>query len=459
MHLFGKIRQWRMRAKNRARLRNLIEEMPAISAAFSMDDPLLLKLDELRKRNRRCALVLFNVDNFSQLLYPGLYDQLTAAEQIISRHIIQLLPAYFKDEHIVGLRHFHGEEYGIFMEVPYTITYMEMHYQCLKLRDELANRLKEKAELRITGQIKFGVGFFTFEKEPISTKLAISVAYHYAQAIATKKLPSNFSHTRNELSDIMDKESIHVLTQPIMDLHSGDIFGWEVLTRGPVNTPFYKPLELFEFAYQAELLPILEFIVIKKAFKEIVERSIREQVFINITSLTLSQRKFYDDIVDYLSLYPSIKPKQIVFEITERHSIRDYREMAAVMGKYRKLGFRFALDDAGAGYASLQSISELIPDMIKIDRSLIQNIDQGKIKQALLKALMQFAQDIECEVIAEGIERVEEADILYQHAVTKAQGYYFAKPARMVEGGNLPTQINEMRDKIRLRAQISNQLA
>lgn len=427
--------------------------MPAISAAFSMDDPIVMRLDQLRKHHRHCALVLFSIENFSQMLYPGYYEQLVIAERLVSRHLIQLLPAYFADEHVIGVRNFHGEEYCVFLEVE-DKTYTELHYACLRIRDELMERLKSEPELYSPGELTFGVGFYTFEKEPASTKLAISIAYHYAQAIATNRLPSNFCHTRKQLSDIMERENIHVLAQPIMDLHHGVIFGWEVLTRGPVGTAFHSPTELFDFAHQADLLPMLEFLVIKKAFKEIVDRSIKEQVFINITSVSLSHKKFYDDLVAYLGLFPSIKPSQIIFEITERHSIRDYEAMAAMMSKYRKLGFRFALDDTGSGYASLQTISELIPDMIKIDRSLIRNIDQGKIKQSLLKALMQFAQDIECEVIAEGIEREEEADIIYKHAVTKAQGFYFARPSEIVETSQFQSRANEMVERIRLRAEM-----
>lgn len=450
--MLGKYRQWRIRTGHNKRVKSFLDKMPAISAAFSLDDPIVNRVHQLRKQNRTCALVLFSIENYGQMLYPGLYEQLVIAEQLISRHLVQLLPAYFADDQVLGVRNFHGEEYCVFLEAEGS-DYTDLHYQSLRIRDELAKRLKNEPELYTSGELKFGVGFYIFEKEPASTKLAISIAYHYAQAIAANRLPSHFCHTRKQLSDIMEQEDIHVLAQPIMDLRHGAVFGWEVLTRGPVGTPFHSPAELFDYAYQANLLPMLEFLVIKKTFKEIVDRSISEQVFINVTSISLAHKKFYDDLVDYLELFPSIKPSQIIFEITERHSIRDYDEMAFMMAKYRKLGFRFALDDTGSGYASLQTISELIPDMIKIDRSLIRDIDQGKIKQSLLKALMQFARDIECEVIAEGIERQEEADIVYRHAVTKAQGFYFARPSKIVETVHFQSRANEMVEQIRLRAE------
>lgn len=424
------------------------------SSEYTVKDPVLDKVGRIRRNGHQCVLILLNLDNFGQMLCPGHYEQILTAQRIICQKLNELLPVFFQEEDIVGIKQFHGEDYCIFLRIPNTQLYLDTHYKALLIRDELEKRLEAAKQKHYNGKLTFGVGFFIMEKEPISTWLSVSIAFHYAQAIATKKLPVNFDFTRKQLLDILAKEDIVVLCQPIMDLRTGDIFGWEMLSRGPRNSPFYSPTDLFEFAYQADLLAQMEFIVIKKALKEIVEKPIQEQVFINITSETLIQPIFYDQLIEYLSLFPSVQPSQIIFEITERFAIRDYRQMSKIMNKYRGLGFRFALDDAGAGYASLQSISELIPDIIKIDRSIIQDIDQGEVKQSLLKALMKFAEDINCEVIAEGIETEEEADILYQHSVTMAQGYYFARPEPIFNGSHRRAHYKDLKDKIRIRSQI-----
>ncbi len=430
-----------------------------LSAAFSLDDPLIHQLDACRKADRQCAFILLNIEHYSQRLYPGHYEQLAIVEQRIYQEIEQILPNYFAPESILGLRHFHGQEYGIFAQFADAVSYQDLQHRIDQLRQQLEERLRLADDLVVDGALTFGAGFYVFEKDPIGTKLAISVAYYYAHMIAEKRLSAGFSQSRQELMDILNNESVHVLAQPIMDLHSGEIFGWEILSRGPKDTPYYRPLELFDFAHQADLLCALELMVVKKAFREIAERAIREQVFLNVTSVSLGQSKFYDDLVSYINANAHFNPQQIIFEITERYSIRDFREMANMMAKYRKLGFRFAIDDAGAGFASLQSISELIPDMIKIDRSIIQDIDRGKVKESMLKAVMQFADDIECLVIAEGIERQEEAEVLYRHSVTKVQGYYYAKPSPLHHDGSNLVQINEIREKIRLDARSKNKLA
>jgi EAL domain-containing protein (putative c-di-GMP-specific phosphodiesterase class I) len=424
------------------------------SGEYTVKDPVLDKVSRVRAQGHHCVLILLNLDNFGQMLNPGHYEQILIAQRMICQKLNELLPVYFNEDDVIGIKQFHGEDYCVFLRLPSYDQYLDIHYKSLLIRDELVNRLETASHTHYNGKLTFGVGFFIMEKEPVSTWLSVSIAFHYAQAIATKKLPVNFDYTRKQLLDIINKEEINVLCQPIMDLRSGDIFGWEMLSRGPKDTPFYAPTDLFEFAYQADLLTQMEFIVFKKALREIAERPIREQVFINITSETLIQPFFYDQLVEYLSLFPSVRASQIVLEITERHSIRDFRQMCQVMKQYRSLGFRFALDDAGAGYASLQSISELIPDMIKIDRSIIQNIDQGGVKQSLLKALMKFAEDINCAVIAEGIETEEEAEILYQHSVTMAQGYYFLKPTQIIDCNSHRAHFETLKDKIRIRSKV-----
>jgi len=86
------------------------------------------------------------------------------------------------------------------------------------------------------------------------------------------------------------------------------------------------------------------------------------------------------------------------------------------------------VDDAGSGYSSLQWIGELVPELIKIDRSVIKHVDQIAIKESLLRAIVMAAREMNCEIVAEGVEREEEADILFKLEVDMGQGYYFARP-------------------------------
>nr|WP_255654966.1 EAL domain-containing protein [Cohnella sp. REN36] len=253
-------------------------------------------------------------------------------------------------------------------------------------------------------------------------------AYHFALALATRQVTPQVLAARRQLDQILQDGSISVLAQPIMNLRSGDVFGWEILTRGPAASIFHLPDELFRFASQSKLLSKLEFLVVRHALEEIATRGIREPIFLNITPVTLSHPMFLNHMLQCLERHPGLSPGQIVLEITERHEVQDLKGMADILDTFRAHGFRFAVDDAGSGYSSLQWIGELAPEVIKIDRSVIQFVDRYAVKLSLLRAIVNAASEMSCEVVAEGVEREEEADVLFKLNVGMGQGYYFARP-------------------------------
>jgi sensor c-di-GMP phosphodiesterase-like protein len=121
-------------------------------------------------------------------------------------------------------------------------------------------------------------------------------------------------------------------------------------------------------------------------------------------------------------------PGRIVLEITERTAIKDYPRFQEYLAAFRERGFRFAVDDAGSGYAGLGSIANLAPDYIKLDISLISNIDTNFLKQNLVETLVGFAENHGARVVAEGVERREEFETVKQLGVHLTQGFLFHKP-------------------------------
>ncbi|MFC5701205.1 EAL domain-containing protein [Cohnella faecalis] len=286
--------------------------------------------------------------------------------------------------------------------------------------------------------------------EPRGTEQALENAYQLALALATRQWTTQTEAMRKQLERFLDEGAVSVLSQPIMNLSTGDIYGWEILARGPEGSYFHMPDELFRFATQTRLLSRLEFMIVKRALEEIASRRIREPVFLNVTAVTLSHPLFLQHVLQCLEHHPLLSPKQIYFEITERHEVADLEAMAGILREFRKYGFRFAVDDAGAGYSSLQWISELVPELIKIDRSVIQQVDRVAIKESLLRALLTAAREMKCEVVAEGVEREEEADVLFRLDVAMGQGFYFARPNVLLHEHEREI-FREMKEKIQLR--------
>jgi EAL domain-containing protein (putative c-di-GMP-specific phosphodiesterase class I) len=124
-----------------------------------------------------------------------------------------------------------------------------------------------------------------------------------------------------------------------------------------------------------------------------------------------------------------VPPTSIGFEVTESLLIEHYDYAAEVMCRIRQLGCPVGLDDFGTGYSSLSYIRRLPLDFIKIDRSLIVDIDTDSEARAIVGAIIDMADALDLDVIAEGVESVEEANTLAQLGCTQAQGYLFGAPS------------------------------
>jgi EAL domain-containing protein (putative c-di-GMP-specific phosphodiesterase class I) len=119
---------------------------------------------------------------------------------------------------------------------------------------------------------------------------------------------------------------------------------------------------------------------------------------------------------------------RLVLEMTEHAVVEDYDALQAALAQLRRFGIRVAVDDAGAGFASLRHILSLVPEFIKLDRSLTSGIDSDLPKRALARGLISFAQEIGTSVIGEGVETASELEALRELGVGFAQGYYLGRP-------------------------------
>jgi EAL domain-containing protein (putative c-di-GMP-specific phosphodiesterase class I) len=119
---------------------------------------------------------------------------------------------------------------------------------------------------------------------------------------------------------------------------------------------------------------------------------------------------------------------RVVLEITERSTIDGVTDVQSRVSDLRRLGYRIAIDDLGAGYAGLSSFAALEPEIVKLDMSLVRNVHQSAIRQRLIGSMTTLCQEMGIQVVAEGIEVVEERDSLRGFGCTLLQGYLFAKP-------------------------------
>lgn len=229
-----------------------------------------------------------------------------------------------------------------------------------------------------------------------------------------------FQTSLRRVQSVLDNQAFSMVFQPIVLLREHRIVGYEALTRFSA-TPARSPDKWFAEAAKVGLQAKLELAAIDKALQVLDALPADTYLSFNVSPDTLWSEK----------LLPMLEPialNRIVLEVTEHVSIPDYGKFKAVLAPLRERGVTLAVDDAGAGYASLRHILKLKPDIIKLDNSLTSNIDTDPDSRALAMALIQFARESGSKIIAEGVETQSQLDVLRQLKVSKAQGYLLGHP-------------------------------
>lgn len=211
-----------------------------------------------------------------------------------------------------------------------------------------------------------------------------------------------------ELERILRKEEILTVFQPIVELKNGNIIGYEGLSRGPVNSPLHTPDKLFKAAEVNHMLWDLELLCRVKAIERARNIDRDKFLFINVDPHIFKDEKFKKGFTKEFLAKHNMSPETIIFEITEKNCIEDYKTFNAALNNYTEQGYKIAIDDTGSGYSGLKMLSETKPQYIKIDMDLIRDIDKDFFKQELIKSFVTLSEVTMMKLIAEGIETKEE---------------------------------------------------
>lgn len=210
--------------------------------------------------------------------------------------------------------------------------------------------------------------------------------------------------------------------QPVVATVGGEVIGVEALSRFALD-PLRPPDAWFADAEQVGLGRLLEVEAIRRAVAGAADLTEGVHLSVNASPATLTDPEFLALLRD-----PDTRADRLVVEITEHAVVDDYELLARAIDDIRRAGARLAIDDAGAGYASLRHILRLRPDIVKLDRSLTADVDRDPARRALAIAIVAFGWEIGATVVAEGVERHEELDELAAIGVAAAQGYLTGRP-------------------------------
>ncbi|MDD2887988.1 MAG: GGDEF and EAL domain-containing protein [Aliarcobacter sp.] len=244
---------------------------------------------------------------------------------------------------------------------------------------------------------------------------------------------SNILKTNQEKSSLLiraiENDEIHPYFQPIKPANSkNDLVIHELLMRINQDGRIVSAFEFIEIAEARGLINTMDLMVIEKAFKEIQRTQYEGILFINLSPKSLIMGDFINKINDFVNKY-NIKREKIVFEITERETVKNFSLLEKFVHNLKADGYKFAIDDFGSGFSSFHYIKKFPIDYVKIDGDFIININKDEKDRAFVNSIVTLAKELNIHTIAEFVENQEIVEILDELEIDYYQGYHIGKPS------------------------------
>jgi len=233
------------------------------------------------------------------------------------------------------------------------------------------------------------------------------------------------------LVNIMQTGGIRTFFQPVFQNDFESVWGYECLMRGVADDgTWLMPKQLLEWAAQERLIFMLDRICrethIRNAAAVLPDDV---AILINFLPTAIYEPAFCLKTTIAAAKSAGIEPNRVIFEVVETEKVLDSNHLALILNEYRKSGFRVALDDVGSGFAGLMILADLNPDLIKIDRELVQGAAKSEMHRIIVRALVQIARASGCLILAEGVETEAELMLMKSFGVDLFQGFLLGRPA------------------------------
>ena len=277
-----------------------------------------------------------------------------------------------------------------------------------------------------TDEVTIFAGGATTQQQPLFAPRILYNAVREAKDLAERRETRYYHGMRERLIRAVRERNIGTVFQPVLDLRTRDIIGYEALSRGPGGTDVENPEVLFEVARDFDLVWELETLCIENIRPWLRDICARGFLFFNLESHFIQQlhARGPDVFESFFECH-----HQVVIEVTERSAIRDYRTFRRTLHDLKSMGFRIAIDDCGSGYATLEAVAELKPDYLKVGHSLFQGVENDPIRRRLVDLVARCGDTIGATTIAEAIETEEQFRVTQELGIHHGQGFYFAPPA------------------------------
>ena len=397
------------------------------------NDMMAYEIKRAAKHEYPFALMVIDCDNFKPIndnFGHAFGDKLLQT-------IADILEGEKRDEDIVA--RYGGDEFTIILP------------ECdengaLTVANRISKRIENEKLIAPDGTkvgITISVGICVYPTHTLSQKdmfvIADSMMYQAKEEgknsikIPNERDISNILKTNQEKSSLLIKaienDEIHPYFQPIKPASSeNDLVIHELLMRINQNGRVISAFEFIEIAEARGLINTMDLMVIEKAFKKIQETNYEGILFINLSPKSLIVGDFINKINSFVKKY-NIQKEKIVFEITERETVKNFSLLEKFVHNLKSDGYKFAIDDFGSGFSSFHYIKKFPIDYVKIDGDFIININKDEKDRAFVNSIVTLAKELKVNTIAEFVENEEIVEILNKLEIDYYQGYHIGKPS------------------------------
>lgn len=395
--------------------------------------PLLFpRIEALLQDRGEVSILCMNVVRYSRIEEIYGWKVFDNVVREVASSLVAITGTYMRDSDIVAELMVAGNAFVIVLSPPRNALHVDPD-DLRAISERVETRVKEYLAESIDPAIyrKFGcyTGAATILANPdVRVERLVYAGLESALADSHQREQADGAARTRRLREIIDAEDVRTLVHPVLDLGDFSVVGYEALSRGPEGGEFERPDKLFAAAYDADLVVELERLCRRKAIE--ISRDLPEGrlLFVNIEPEAVADAELREAVFGALIAESGMTPERFVLEITERAAIADFCAFRSTLEYLRTLGFSVAVDDAGAGYGSLQCLAEIRPQWLKVDISLVRGIEQDRVRFELVKSLVTFADEMGVNLVAEGIETREELAALRDLGVRYGQGFLFSLP-------------------------------
>lgn len=388
------------------------------------------------KNEEFISLILVDIDSFNDI--NELYG--FSSGNLVLKETARILKE-FASKNDSSLYRIHGNEFAI-------VEFKMINFpQFVSRTEELSRLFKnrtiyiEKLDMEIFIDITLGISML--QDEPLRTAgIALKKAkksnlrfFAYTNNLDAKGIIKKSIFWRDRIKKTIDEDNVIPFYQPIFNRNK-EIIKYETLMRlknesNDGKVEYILPYEFLDVAIKTKQYLLLSSQVITKALNDLDKTD--KDISINLSFKDVLDSHFIEQLDDILENITKENKSRIIFELLESDLITDYTVLENFILKYRDLGIKIAIDDFGTGYSNFAHILETRPDFIKIDGSLIKDINNDKNSYEIVKSIIDFSKALNIKTIAEFVHSEEVYNIVNDLGIDEFQGFYLGKPTPNIE--------------------------